>query len=203
MRQIVAFAAVILLAGCGRSADTTLVPASPTATPVSSGTAREPGLVDEAELQDPRGDVDDGEGRHAPRTPHVDIVKMTAAADGHHLRVVLYLAGDVPEKLSSSKEELTYGVDMMVNDSGDIDYTLQIGNLAGGSWDARLTPWFDTAAIEYPQPIVDGTVGFVVPLSSLGNPTAIRLSVSAQRLDHAEASVLGEDDAKWLRLGKR
>ena len=202
MRRIVAFAAVLLLAGCGRLTTTSFVPASATSAPVPSTTAGEPPLADEAELKDRRGDVYDLEGRDAPRTPHVDIMKVTAAADGHHLRVVLHLAGDVPKKLSSLKEAITYGIDMTVNDSGDIDYSVQIANLEGGNWDARLVPWFNSAAIEYPPPMVDGVVGFIVPLSSLGDPTTIRLSVIAQRLDHPEGNVLVEDTAKWLRLGK-
>ena len=161
-----------------------------------------PGLVANAELRDERGDVDDGYGGSAPRTPHVDIVKVTAAADGDDLGVVLYFAGDVPKKLSSFEEEITYSIDMTLNDSGNIDYSVEVGNLEGGNWDARLTPWFDVAAREYPHPSVDGFVSFVVPLSSLRNPTAIRLSVIAQRVDHADGSVLAEDQAKWLTLGE-
>jgi hypothetical protein len=160
-----------------------------------------PGLVATAELKDKTGDVHDLEWRAVSRAPHVDIVKVTAAADGHNLRVVVYFAGDVPAKLSSFKEEINYSIDMTVNDSGDIDYSVQFGNHEGGNWDASLIPWFDVAAEEYPAPIVDGSVGFVVPLSSLGNATAIRLSVTAQRVDHADGSVVAEDDARWLRLG--
>jgi hypothetical protein len=164
-------------------------------------TAR-PGLVANAEMKDKRGDVQDGEGRDGRRTPHVDIVKVTAAVDDDHLRVALYFARDVPKKLSSSEEEITYGIDMTVNHSGDVDYSVTIGNLEGGNWDARLTPWLDVAAMEYLHPIVDGLVGFSIPLSSIGNPTAISLSVSAQRVDHADGSLLAEDHAKWLSLGE-
>jgi hypothetical protein len=189
-----------LVAGCGSPA---AIPqptqAGARSLPTPTITAR-PGLVANAELKDKRGDVHGGEGRDAPRTPRVDIVKVTAAADGDHIRVALYFAGDVPKTLSSFEEEITYGIDMTVNDSGNVDYSVTVGNLEGGNWDARLTPWFDTAAIEYLHPIVDGLVGFVVPLSSIGSPTAIRLRVIAERVDHADGSLLAEDHTSWLTL---
>lgn len=208
-RAIVVLAALVV--ACSGPAATER-PTTPGARSLPTPTiTAEAGLVADGELSDKKRDVDDGDGGSAPQTAHVDIVKVTAAADGADLRIRVFFARDVPPKLSSFEQEISYAIYIETDTSGEVDYDFIVGNLEAGRW--ALVAWPPDLSESDALAVVDGFVALTIPLEALGNPEQLRLGVVAQRAEHSDGSVVGEDrapnnafsmspTANWLTLGE-
>lgn len=208
-----------ILAACGSGSVPTQVPLTrPLTTPAIIATdGARAGLVAEGSLSDKRGDLDNGDRGVAPPNPQIDLVEVTARADGKVLRLLLVFAGWVPEKMSSLEHQIAYAIDIEADRSRNVDYSVLVGNVESGEWFASLSDMAtEGPGNDFPGVLVvsgDEVVALTIPLEALGNPRTLRLSVVAQRVDHADATVLAEDRApnnagsmrptsKWLTLGK-
>jgi hypothetical protein len=196
-----------------RPADEAAITVSPAA---AEPEAADDGLVaDAVSIKDPKNDLVNEDGKKVKRVPHVDITRLYAWANGAELRVTLRMAGDVPDEMSSVRQELNYLVMVEADESGSEDYWLMLTNQEDGSWAPELT---DLATgqgrhgDDFPgyHVIADNELSFSVSLTALGSPSSLRLSAITQKADHETGRVEAEDQAPkgeqyipadaWLKL---
>jgi hypothetical protein len=204
-------AMLVAAAGCGSapvaSPSVTVAPAGSLATsgpatasaPVPATPTAAEGLVaPPAALTDSKNDLADEDGHKAKSNPQIDLVRAEATADGTDLQVTMTMAGNVPAKISSNRQELNYVVEVEAKGAKTLDYWLIVTNLEGGAWYAALTDWGGNSAEEdneFPGTFaVDkNQVTIRVPLAVLGSPTRLRMMAVTQRADHKSGKVVAED----------
>jgi hypothetical protein len=219
-RSLVALLLVAMVAACGAGPNALLGRPTPSAVDSAAPTTSiAPGLVAEAKsIKDKKGDLVDEADDPVTKNGQVDIVKLTASADGSSLRLLLDLAGDVPAGVSSTDQQITYLFQVETDRSGTFDYWIVISNLENGAWSASITDYTEAghgASAYGPRfpgsNVVDGrSVAVTVALQALGHPSRLRIAAAAQRADHVSGVVLAEDHAPkdttkpskaWLALG--
>lgn len=202
-----ALAAILAACGSGGSpAGDSALPDPTAASPLAAGG----GLVAKAvTLQDKKGDLVDEAGRKVGKNTRVDIVAVTASADGTDLLITIQLAGKVPADLSSNDQAITYDVE--IESDGDRDTTVLVSNVEAGGWVGSVIDGTDSPAFTGDLDVDGRTIDLRVPLASLGNPRSLRLAVIAQRADNDSLEVSAEDQVpkgatgksrkRWLALG--
>ena len=199
-------AVIVVAAGCGSgpfvSHAGTIAPdetAAATAATAAATATLTDGLVARPQtITDPKNDLVDEDGRKAKTNPHIDLTRMEAEADGSDLQVTMTMAGDIPAKISSTRQELNYVVEVEAEGSQPFDYWLLVTNLESGAWYAALTDWAGNSAEEdneFPGTFVVGrnVVTVRVPLTVLGSPSRLRMLAVTQRADHKSGKVVAED----------
>jgi hypothetical protein len=220
MKALGALILVGIVVGCGPAGPATSARPSAVATDqAAQESPGPPGLVaDSKRLKDKKGDLVDEDGDKVKKNGLVDIIGLTASADGSNLRLDLELAGTVPTKVSATEQELIYLFKVEKDRSGSFDYWIVVSNLESGRWSASISD--DTAeghgktlyGDRFPgSAVVDGPdVLVTIALSAVGNPTRVRISATSERADHGSGDVLAEDHApanvdapnkSWLALG--
>jgi hypothetical protein len=196
-------AAIVAAAGCGSgpiaSDARTVAPYESAAASGAATATLTKGLVARPEaITDPRNDLVDEDGRKAKTNAHIDLTRLEAEADGSDLQVTMTLAGDIPARTSSTRQELNYVVEVEADGAQPFDYWLLVTNLESGAWYAALTDWAGNSAEEdneFPGTLVvaKNLVIVRVPLSVLGSPTRLRMLAVTQRADHKSGKVVAED----------
>ena len=210
---------VAVVAACGAGPNAVLGQPSPSTSSAVPSSSVAPRLVAVAmSIKDKKGDLVDEAGDPVTKNDHIDIVKLTAAADGSSLRLALDLAGVVPAALSSKDQQVTYLFELEKDRSGAFDYWIVISNLENGSWSASITDYTEAGhggsayGSRFPgSSVVDGkSVQVTVALEAIGNPSRLRIAAAAQRADQVSGVVLAQDHAPkdttkpskaWLALG--
>ena len=219
-RSLAALVLVGMVAAC--NADPSSLVSQPTSsaeTSAAPSSSSVPGLVAEAvSIKDKKGDLVDEAGDAVKKNGLVDIVKVTASADGSSLRLMLELAADIPAAPPATDQPLNYLFQVEKDRSGSFDYWIVISNLENGSWSASITDYTKAGngrsayGSRFPgSAVVQGNLVVVtVSLEALGDPATLRIAASSERDDHTSGKVLAEDHApkdsakpskSWLALG--
>ncbi len=183
---------VLLLAGCGTSALS--LPVQPAG----------PGLVAQGTLEDPAGDLLDGDDNPVATPAHIDIRSLEAVADGATLRLTLTLAGALPKASDPEIAGLRYYV--FLHTDGDavperddpgvgVGYTVALHSRGALGYVAGFRDWTypeaygDEPPVERLGPDFPGTadvagdtIVLTVPLDALRNPRVIRIGAWATRI---------------------
>lgn len=217
---VVGLALAAVLLACSSAATPTPATIAPRVSP-TDGPAPPPVtgnlmVASQVDLKDPKGDLVDEDGQKAARNPHVDVLNVSASADGEHLWVGLTLAGTVPDSISTVRQELTYLLMIEADLSGDYDYSATIENREDGDWVGSLTDWatgqtYSNAAFPGVVSVAGNVLSYRIRLTALGSPSTLRIGVITQRAEHEDGTVLAQDDVpanadgfapsgKWLIL---
>ncbi len=185
--RIATLLSALLLAGCASS--TLGLPVQPAG----------PGLVAQGTLEDPVGDLLDGDDNPADTPAYIDIRSLEAVADGATLRLTLTLAGALPAVTDPDVERLLYSV--FLHPDGDavperddpgvgVGYTVTLHSRGALGYLPGIRDWTypeaygDQFPVERLGPDFPGTaevagdtIVLTVPLDALRNPHVIRIGV--------------------------
>ncbi len=184
--RIAVLLGALLLAGCATS--TPVLPVQPAG----------PGLVAQGTLEDPAGDLLDGDDNPVDTPAYIDIRSLEVVADGASLRLTLTLAGALPAAPDPDVERLLYSV--LLHTDGDavperddprlgMGYTVRLHSRGALGYQPGIRDW------TYPEAYGDGdqpverlgsdfpgtadvagdTIVLTVPLAALRNPHVIRI----------------------------
>jgi len=216
MARIPTLLGVLLLAGCATS--TLGLPVQPAG----------PGLVAQGRLEDPAGDLLDGDDNPVDTPAYIDIRFLEAVADGATLRLTLTLAGELPAAPDPEVERLLYSV--FLHTDGDavperdepgvgVGYTVALHSRGALGYVPGLRDWSAPDAgpghlpVEHLGPDFPGTadvagdtIVLTVPLDALRDPHVIRVGAWTARGWGEASDTLPDSDhdgatRDWLVLG--
>ncbi|MCJ7709744.1 MAG: hypothetical protein MUQ32_02835 [Chloroflexi bacterium] len=208
----------LLLAGCATS--TLPLPVQPAG----------PGLVAQGSLEDPAGDLLDGDDNLVDTPAYIDIRSLVAVADGATLRLTLTLAGALPAATDPDVERLLYWV--AIHTDGDaiperddlnvgVGYTARLHSRGALGYQPGIRDWRgsdfpdELLGPDFPgtADVAGDTIVLTVPLAALRNPHVIRIGAWTTRFpnpprgrwgdpwDTLPDSDFGGATEDWLVLG--
>lgn len=182
----------LLLAGCATSMPG--LPVQPAG----------PGLVAQGTLEDPAGDLIDGDDNPVDTPAYIDIRSLEAVADGATLRLTLTLAGALPKATDPEIAGLRYYVFLHTDGAAvperdspavGIGYTVALHSRGALGYVPGIRDWSGPEAAPGRLPVerlgpdfpgtadvAGDTIVLTVPLDALGSPHVIRIGAWATRI---------------------
>ena len=202
------FAAVLLVAAsmisaCASAGGET-EPASepterPTPLPGATATPAPQGELGTVNLADGSDDLVDEAAKPVTGFADIDVVQVESHTDEGDLAFVILLAGAPPSAPSSTAGEYNFLLAIDTDSDSLGDYWVMLGNLESGEWSPSISD-LDAGTggygNDFPGVITladDGVLGRV-RLGDLGNPDQLAVCVSTQFVNHADGTVLAEDN---------
>jgi hypothetical protein len=178
--RIVTVLSALLLAGCG------ILPVQPAGS----------GLVAQGRLEDPAGDLLDGDDNPVDTPAYIDIRSLEAVADGANLRLTLTLAGALPAA-PDPEVDLRYAIAVHTDSDAvperddpavGIGYTIALHSRGALGYQPGIRDWTYPEAYGDQRPVerlgpdfpgtaeVDGDrIVLTVPLAAMRDPHVIRI----------------------------